>query len=187
MGRGDCRPPDRGQQREQRLVGARADDARDGALRRRGRQLPPLRGGHPPARRRRPHLVPIQPRVVAHRAGARALLEGRARALPPHDRVLPVARRHPGRDAAALHDAAVVRRARRLGIARGRGAVLRVRRAGLHHPRRRRVGRHDERAEHAGGDHDRDAPPRGIRRPTGPAPPSRPTATRSRSRRTASS
>ena len=71
VGRGYGRAPDRRQQRQQRLVGARAADAGHGAVRRRLRQLPPLRGRHPAARRRRPDRLPIQPGVVAHRADPR--------------------------------------------------------------------------------------------------------------------
>ena len=54
VGRGNRRPPDRRQQRQQRLVGTRTADARHGAVRRRLRQLPPVRRRHPAAGRRRP-------------------------------------------------------------------------------------------------------------------------------------
>ncbi len=69
------RPPDRGQQRQLELVGARARTRHHHrrTLRRRRGQLPPVPRGHPHRRRPRPELLPVQHRVGTHRARARSV------------------------------------------------------------------------------------------------------------------
>ena len=130
VGRLDRRTPDRGRQRQQRLVGqgARRRDPVRGELRRRRRQLPPLPRGRPAARGRRPERLPLLDRVGAHRARRGRDLAGPARALPAHDRHLPRGRRDADGHAPALHAPPLVRRARRLVRARRRRHVQPLRR-----------------------------------------------------------
>ncbi len=77
LGRGHGRPPDRGRQRQQRLVGLGAQPrlGHAGAERRRLRLVPPLARGRRPGGRHRPGRLPLLARVEPDRAGRGRVLD----------------------------------------------------------------------------------------------------------------
>ncbi len=158
---GDCHrgPPDRGRQRQQRLVGhgARPHLGLRGRERRRLRLVQPLPRGHRPRRRPRPRGLPVLHRVEPHRTGGGRVLHGRPRPLPPDGRHLPRARGAPGRDLPPLHPPPLAGCRRHLGGPPRRRPVRPALRAG-HRPHRgsHRDGLHPQRAQR--GRHDGMAP-----------------------------
>ena len=172
------RPPDRGRQRQQRLVGHGARP--DVRLRRRQRRclrlLQPLSGGHRPRRRPRSRRLPVLPRVEPDRAGGGRVLAGRPRPLPPDGRHLPRARDPARGDLPPLHPPPVAGRGRHVGgPPRPRPLRPLLREGHRPHGRPDRHGLHPQRAQR-GGHHG--VAPRAV-----PAPCARPHPSRCGQRR----
>jgi len=85
----------------------------------------------------------------AHRTRVRRVLKRRTAPLPPHDRLRSRAGDHAGRHAAPLHQSAVVRSGRWLAQRLRIESLGAVRDTSGLHPRRRGLGMHHERAQHA--------------------------------------
>ena len=90
LGRGHGGAPDRGRQRQQRLVGLGAQPrfGHRGVERRCLRFVHPLARGRGPGGRARPVRLPLLARMEPDRTGRRGVLPCRARALPAHLRRL---------------------------------------------------------------------------------------------------